>query len=118
MPERPSCCAITPRGLVHRNCIALPACVNGGSRARSSRYLSRSDSKVSTARFILVALICASPVILVADGLIIQGLVALIVASALVIIAQSLRPGEAGFLVSLILAPAAIAAVPALLVLI
>ena len=99
---------------LHSHPIAPRACVNGGSRARSGRYLLRPDSKVPTARFILVTLICASPIILVADGLIMQGLVAWIVASALAIIAQSLHPGEAKFLVSLILAPIAVAAVPAL----
>ena len=99
---------------LHSHPIAPRACVNGGSRARSGRYLLRPDSKVPTARFILVTLICASPIILVVDGLIMQGLVAWIVASALAIIAQSLHPGEAKFLVSLILAPIAVAAVPAL----
>ena len=99
---------------LHCHSVAPRACINGGSRARSSRYLSRSDFKVPTARFILVMLICASPGILVANDLIMQGVVAWIAASALAIIAQSLHPGEAKFLVSLILAPTAVAAIPAL----
>jgi hypothetical protein len=72
---------------------------------------------VSTTRFILVTLICLSPVFLLADGLITQGLVACVVAVALVFIARSLRPGEAGFLLSRILPAAAVAAIPALLIL-
>jgi hypothetical protein len=72
---------------------------------------------VSTTRFILVTLICLSPVFLLAGGLITQGLVACVVAVALVFVARSLRPGEAGFLLSRILPAAAVAAIPALLIL-
>jgi hypothetical protein len=62
-------------------------------------------------------LICASPVILLWDGTIIQGFVAGITAVALAITAQSLRPSESEFLVSIICSLAAVAAVPALWVL-
>jgi hypothetical protein len=75
---------------------------------------SRLDFDVSQVRLILVALICITPAILLWDGLITQGLVAGIVAVALAITAQALRPGETEFLVSLIRTPAVVAAVPAL----
>jgi hypothetical protein len=55
-----------------------------------------------------------SPAILLWDGLIMQGLVAGIVAVALAITARALRPGETEFLVSVIRPPAVVAAVPAL----
>jgi hypothetical protein len=73
---------------------------------------------VSKVRLILITLICASPVILLWDGAIIQGLVAWIIAVALAITAQTLRPGESEFLVSIIRPLAAVAAVPALWVLV
>ena len=73
---------------------------------------------MSTARLILVTLICLSPVILLRDGLIMQGLVAGIVAVDLVITARTLRPGEAGFLVSVIRPLAVVAAVPVVWVLV
>jgi hypothetical protein len=73
---------------------------------------------VSKVRLILVTLICASPVILLWDGLIMQGLVAGIVAVAIAITARTLRPGETEFLVSIIRPLAPIAAVPALWVLV
>jgi hypothetical protein len=69
---------------------------------------------VSQVRLILFVLICTSPVILLTDGLIVQGLMAGIIAIALVIAARNLRPGETEFLISIIRWPAAIAAVPAL----
>jgi hypothetical protein len=69
---------------------------------------------VSKVRLIIVILICASPVVLLWDGLIAQGLVAGIVAAGLVVTARTLRPGEAEFLVSIIRPAAAVAAVPAL----
>jgi hypothetical protein len=69
-------------------------------------------------RIIIVGLICASPAILLADGLIVQGLVAGIVAVALLIVAGSLRPGETEFLVPIIRPLALIAAIPALWMLI
>jgi hypothetical protein len=94
------------------------ACVNDGFSARSGRYHRDSDFDVSNVRLILVTLICASPVILLWDGLIMQGLVAGIVAVALAITARTLRPGETGFLVSIIRPLAPVAAVPALWVLV
>ena len=73
---------------------------------------------MSQVRFMLATLICMSPVILLWDGLIVQGLIAGIVAVALAITARALRPGETGFLVSIVRPPAVIAAVPALWVLV
>ena len=67
---------------------------------------------------ILVALICSSPVILLSDGLIMQGLVAGIVAICLVTTARTLRPGETGFLVSTIRPLAVVAMVPVLWVMV
>jgi hypothetical protein len=69
-------------------------------------------------RIIIVGLICASPAILLADGLIVQGIVAGIVSVALLIVAGSLRPGETEFLVPIIRPLALIAAIPALWMLI
>ena len=99
--------------LVRRARITLRACVNDVSGARSASTIAIRRN-VSIARFILVALICASPAILLWDRLIMQGLVAGIVAIALVVIARTLRPGESAFLVSIIRPLAAVAAVPAL----
>ena len=73
---------------------------------------------VSKVRLILVILICASPAILLRDGLITQGLVAGIVAVALVITGRTMRPSETKFLVSIVRPLAPFAAVPALWVLV
>jgi hypothetical protein len=62
---------------------------------------------VSKTRFIVVALICASPAILLGDGLIMQGLVAGIVAVGLAITARTLRTAETKFFVPIIRAAAA-----------
>jgi len=79
-----------------------------GARSAAAIAIRRN---VSNARFILVALIFASPALLLRDGPIVQGIVAGILAPALVIIARSLRPGETAFLVSIIRPPAIVAAV-------
>jgi hypothetical protein len=73
---------------------------------------------VSKVRFILVALICASPAILLWDGLIMQGFVAGIAALALSITAFTARPGEAKFFVSTVRPFIAMAAIPALWILV
>lgn len=73
---------------------------------------------MSKARLVLIALICASPPILLVGGLIVQALVAGLVAAGLAIVARSLRPGETEFLVSLVRPLAVVAAVPALWMLI
>jgi hypothetical protein len=78
---------------------------------------STSDFNVSKARLILVALICASPVILLWDGLIMQSLVAGVVSVALMITARTLRPGETEFLISIVRPLVVVAAIPALWVL-
>jgi len=72
---------------------------------------------VSKVRLVVIVLICASPAVLLWDGLIAQGLVAGIVAVGLVLTAQTLRPGEAEFLISIIRPAAAVAALPALWIL-
>jgi hypothetical protein len=77
----------------------------------------RSGFGVSKVRFIVVFLVCASPAILLWDGLIAQGLIAAVVAVGLAITARALRPGEAEFLVSIIRPAAAVAAIPALWIL-
>jgi hypothetical protein len=69
---------------------------------------------VSKVRFILVALICDSPAILLWDGLITQALVTGAVAAAMMITVRTLRPDETRFFVSIVRPWAAIAAVPAL----
>ena len=73
---------------------------------------------MSSTRFILAALICASPAILLWDGLITLGLVAEIIAVALVITAGTLRPRETEFLISIVRRPLAAAVVPAVWILI
>jgi len=90
--------------------------VNDDSHAKSLQLIKL--RRVSKVRLILVTLICASPVILLWDGPIMQGLVAGIVAIALAITTQTLRPGETEFLVFIIRPLAAVAAVPALWVLV
>jgi hypothetical protein len=73
---------------------------------------------MSKARLILVTLILASPAVLLWDGLIVQGLIAGILATVLVIIARTFRPGETAFLVSIVRPPAIVAAVLALWVIV
>lgn len=73
---------------------------------------------VSKVRNILVVLISASPVFLLLDGLMIRGIVGAITACTLVMAARSLRPGESGFLISIIRLPGIIVALPAVWVLI
>ena len=57
---------------------------------------------MSKVRFILVALICESPAILLWDGLITQSLVTGTVTAAMMITVRALRPGETKFFVSII----------------
>jgi hypothetical protein len=87
--------------------------VNSIAGARSPLTLAIEPDSVSTNRFILFALLCCSPAILLWDGLIALGLVAEVLAVALVITARSLRPGETGFLIAIIRRPLALAAIPA-----
>ncbi|MGB6538901.1 MAG: hypothetical protein WBF58_23405 [Xanthobacteraceae bacterium] len=72
---------------------------------------------MSKARFLLVILICASPAVLLWDGVVAQGLIAGIVAIVLAITATTLRPGETEFLISNTRFAAAVAAVPVLCIL-
>lgn len=65
-------------------------------------------------RNILAALICASPLALLWDGLMVQGFVAGIVAVAIAMTAISLRPGETEFLISVVRPVLIAAAIPAL----
>jgi hypothetical protein len=73
---------------------------------------------VSQVRLILFALICISPAILLADGLIVQGLVAGILAVALALIALNLRPGETEFFISIFRWAAVLALIPTLWIII
>jgi len=63
-------------------------------------------------RNILVALLCVSPVLLLWDGRVAQGIVAAMAAVGLAMTAISLRPVETGFLVSVTRASLTAAAVP------
>ncbi len=67
---------------------------------------------------ILVLLILATPVTIIFDGPIIQGLVAAVAAIMAGVVALRIRPGEAGFLSTVIRPMALIAAVPAIWMLI
>ena len=78
------------------------------------RPQSRSKLNVSNARLILVALICALPVILLLDGPVTQGLVAGALAAGIAIMGRTMRPGETQFLISIAWPMAAAAAIPLL----
>jgi len=65
---------------------------------------------VLNVRSIVVALLCASPAVMLWDDLAVQGVLAGVIAIALVLTALSLRPGETEFLVS-VSRPLAIAAI-------
>lgn len=69
---------------------------------------------MSITRAILVILVCASPAFVFWDGLIAQGVLAGILAVALAMTAGSLRPMEAGFLVSIARPALFVGAIPAL----
>ncbi len=83
-------------------------------RANLGRRLPRSARKVSNARLILIALICTCPFILLVDGVIGHGLVAGLAAAGIAFVSRTMRPGEAQFLISMMRPVAALAAVPAL----
>ena len=65
------------------------------------------------ARLILVALICASPAILLFDGPIVRGLVAAAAVSGMVTLLRTMRPGEAAFFLSIARPVSFVIAVPA-----
>jgi hypothetical protein len=69
---------------------------------------------VLNVRNILTGLICLSPLILLWDKVIVQGMLAGVVAVALAITAQNLRPGETIFLVSVVRLFVVATAIPAL----
>jgi hypothetical protein len=75
--------------------------VNNIPGARSPLTLAIEPDRVSTNRFIIFALLCCAPAILLWDGLLALGLVAEVLAIALIIAARSLRSGETGFLISI-----------------
>ncbi len=83
------------------------------SRVRALPAAPRTGFPVSQVRLILVALICISPAMLHFHGLMIQGLIAGIVAVLLATTAYSLRPHETDFVISNVRLIAALAAVPA-----
>jgi hypothetical protein len=101
----------------HADAYQARACVSDLSGAKSATAIAIRRN-VSKARFILVALILAAPALLLWDELIVQGLVAGILATALIISAYTFRPGETAFLVSVIRPPAIVAAVLALWVIV
>jgi hypothetical protein len=72
---------------------------------------------MSLVRNLLFALICATPIILLFDGLIVQGLLAGVVAVLAAVCAATLRPGEAGFLIVIARPLLLIAGVPAVWIL-
>jgi hypothetical protein len=92
--------------------------VNNIPGARSPLTLAIEPDRVSTNRFIIFALLCCAPAILLWDGLLALGLVAEVLAIALIIAARSLRSGETGFLISITRWPLALAAIPAIWLLI
>jgi len=65
-------------------------------------------------RNLLVALLCALPVILLFDGLIVQGIIAGVVAVAVAVTAVVLRPGETEFFLTIARPLVLLAIVPAL----
>src|SRR5215831_7998953 len=69
---------------------------------------------VLNVRNILIVLICVSPINLLWDKLMVQGLLAGLVGAALAITASTLRPGETTFLVLISRALFVAAAIPAL----
>jgi hypothetical protein len=69
---------------------------------------------VSHARLLLVALICASPAVLLFDGPIAHGLVAGVTAGGLLILLRTMRPGETSFFLSIARPIVLFAAVPAI----
>src|SRR6478752_1265660 len=62
---------------------------------------------------ILVLVVFATPITILFDGVITQGLVAAIAALSLAIVALQIRPGEAGFLYGVIRPVAVVAVIPA-----
>ena len=73
---------------------------------------------MSSALLILVLLILATPITIIFDGPITQGLVAAVAAVSIATVALRIRPGEAGFLMTVIRPAALAAAVPAIWMLI
>ena len=73
-----------------------------------------SNLEMFPAPLILILLIVATPVIVIFDGPITHGLIALVVALSVAIIALRIRTGEAGFLSSVFSAAAIVSAIPAL----
>jgi hypothetical protein len=73
---------------------------------------------VSYARLLLVALICASPAVLLFDGPIAHSLVAGVAASAMLLLLRTMRPGETSFFLSIASPIVLFAAVPAIWMLI
>ena len=76
------------------------------------------STDVSNARLILAVLICASPAVLLLDGPIMHGLVAGMAAIGIAIVSRTMRPGEATYFLSIIPWAVALAAIPALWMLI
>jgi hypothetical protein len=73
---------------------------------------------VSNARLLLIALICASPALLLFDGPIAHSIVAGVAASAMLILLRTMRPGETSFFLSIVRPIVLFAAIPAIWMLI
>jgi len=97
-----------------RSGLTSNACANDMLYANIHRHPSRSAPKVSYARFILVIVICTCPFILLADGVMVHGIVAGLAAVGVVVVAATVPPGETKFLISLLRPGAALAVIPAL----
>jgi hypothetical protein len=72
------------------------------------------SANVSAALLIILLLIGASPAILIIDGPVIYAGVATLSAVAVAVVGRQIRPGEAGYLLSLIRSLAIVTAIPAL----
>lgn len=71
-----------------------------------------------SALVILLLLVGATPAVVLSDGLIVQALVGGIAAIAIAIVSRAIRPGEAGYLATLVRPIALLAAIPAIWMLI
>lgn len=85
-------------------------------QGRETALLSVAD--VSNARLILVILLCASPAILVFDGVIVHGILAGVAATGIAIVSRTMRPVETQFFLSFAKRALAFATIPALWMLI
>ena len=91
---------------------------DGQARGKLRASLIASSHVMSNARVIVVALICASPAVLLFDGPIMDGLVAGVTAVGIAIVSRRMRPRETEFFRTIALPVAALVVVPFLWMLI